>query len=284
MLQSWTRRFHRRVHFLSFLASRNKCVQIGPIDTIASHQSHFDVRQLTFIEQISHVALGALEHIGDFLDGQQRFGRCPVHDIAHRQFPSISVITHPENRGYGKSLADAFAFARRGAYDWLITMDCDEQHEPARIPNFLAETRRDDADIISGTRYPDGHDVEASVPADRRAINRRITTVLNQRLGLSISDAFCGFKAYRVSSLRHFSITVPGYAMPMQLWVQAARAGLRIRELPVRLIYNDPNRHFGGLLDDPGVRLRHYLDVFEAELAATDQPCRPTDAKCLPCR
>ena len=201
-----------------------------------------------------------------------------------RQYPSISVITHPENRGYGKSLADAFAFARRGAYDWLITMDCDEQHEPARIPNFLTEIGRDDADIISGTRYPDGHDVEASVPADRRAINRRITAVLNQRLGLSISDAFCGFKAYRVSSLRHFSITVPGYAMPMQLWVQAARAGLRIRELPVRLIYNDPNRHFGGLLDDPDVRLRHYLDVFETELAATHQPSRLTDARCLPCR
>ncbi len=163
-------------------------------------------------------------------------------------------------------------------------MDCDEQHEPSFIPRFLEAAAAGDADIVSGTRYPDGHDVEASVPQDRRQINRQITAMLNERLGLGITDAFCGFKAYRVSSLRHFDITVPGYAMPMQFWVQAARASLRVMELPVRLIYNDPTRHFGGLLDDPAVRLNHYIEVFQAELAVVDDGCRPSRASCLPCR
>lgn len=198
-----------------------------------------------------------------------------------RRFRSISVITHAENRGYGESLASAFAFARRRHVKWLITMDCDEQHEPSYIRRFTAAAEQDDADIISGTRYPDGHDVDVFVPVDRRKINRRITAVINRRLGLDITDAFCGFKAYRVSILRHFDITVPGYAMPMQLWVQAARAGLRIRELPVRLIYNDPTRYFGGLLDDPQVRLRHYLDVFEAELSAGSIRVEPSPVNCI---
>ena len=35
-------------------------------------------------------------------------------------------------RGYGESLADAFSFAILRGYQWLITMDCDEQHEPDR--------------------------------------------------------------------------------------------------------------------------------------------------------
>ena len=39
------------------------------------------------------------------------------------KYSDIHVITHPENRGYGMSLASAFAFARRGSYDWLITLD-----------------------------------------------------------------------------------------------------------------------------------------------------------------
>lgn len=180
----------------------------------------------------------------------------------------IEVISHPENRGYGKSLADAFCFARKHGYEWLITMDCDEQHEAEQIPLFLSAAAEGDADIISGTRYPGRHEDESAAPADRREINRRITAMLNEQLGLQITDAFCGFKAYRVSALRHICITVPGYAMPMQFWVQAARAELRIREIPVRLIYNDPTRHFGGILDDPGVRLQHYLDVFRAELLA----------------
>ena len=207
-----------------------------------------------------------------------------------RRQKGIPVVTHAENRGYGKSLADAFAFARRQGFRWLITMDCDEQHEASFIPRFMAAAEADDADIISGTRYANGHGVGALAPPDRREINRTITAILNRRLCLSITDAFCGFKAYRVSALRHLHITVPGYAMPMQFWVQAARAGLRVRELPVRLIYNDPTRHFGGLLDDPTIRLQHYLDVLDAELSRSSsvpvravcdaQACRPSSDSC----
>jgi len=184
----------------------------------------------------------------------------------------IHVITHPENRGYGKSIADAFCYARRNSFDWLITMDCDGQHEPAHIPRFLRAAAEHDADIISGTRYPNGFDEATPAPRDRVEINGTITDMLNDRLGLRLTDAFCGFKAYRVEALKHISITVPGYAMPMQFWVQAVRAGLRIRELDVPLIYNDPNRHFGGQLDDPQIRLAHYLAVFENELSRGAMP------------
>jgi dolichol-phosphate mannosyltransferase len=110
-----------------------------------------------------------------------------------------------------------------------------------------------------------------------------ITALINRRLGLNLTDSFCGFKAYRVSALTRIHISVPGYAMPMQFWVQAARAGLRIRELPVRLIYNDPTRHFGGILDDPLVRYRHYVEVFEAELARVTDSDRCTVFGSEPC-
>jgi dolichol-phosphate mannosyltransferase len=151
-------------------------------------------------------------------------------------------------------------------FDWVITMDCDEQHEPAAIPRFVEAMERDDADIISGSRYMRSMQGNDLPPSDRRSINQKITVLLNQRLGLGITDAFCGFKAYRVESLSRMELTETGYAFPMPFWAQAAFLGLRVRELPVRLVYNDPNRHFGGALDNPTVRYRHYLDVFEAEM------------------
>lgn len=191
--------------------------------------------------------------------------------------PGLRIINHPENRGYGQSLADAFAFARRRRFDWLITIDADDQHEADLIPEFLRIAQEEDVDIISGTRYPDGYDVEQAAriaPEDRRRINRNITALLNRDLSLGLTDAFCGFKAYRAEALEHLRITIPGYAMPMQLWVQAARAGLRIREIPVELRYPDPTRHFGGILDDPASRLAHYLDVYRAELGRSScWPC-----------
>lgn len=178
----------------------------------------------------------------------------------------ISVITHPENRGYGQSLIDAFDYAAQHGYDWIVTIDCDDQHEPAFIPDFLEQARRDDVDIVSGSRYLAELPGNTGAPNDRRRINRRITCLINETLGYELTDAFCGFKAYRVSAVSRLELTIPGYAFPLQFWVQAYDHGLTVRELPVARIYNDPNRHFGGLLDDPEARLRHYLDVFNTEL------------------
>ena len=53
------------------------------------------------------------------------------------KFP-VNVVRHAHNHGYGRSLRDAFLWAQIYDYDWVITMDCDEQHEPERIPDFLA--------------------------------------------------------------------------------------------------------------------------------------------------
>lgn len=182
--------------------------------------------------------------------------------------PGIHRMTHVENRGYGQSLISAFRFAASHGYDWVITMDCDEQHEPSFIPRFISAIREDDADIISGSRYLVPFEENTAPPAERRRINETVTTLLNRVLGLLLTDAFCGFKAHRVSAMNALGLSIPGYAFPLQLWARAARAGLRVRELPVPLIYNDPNRHFGGMLDDPSVRLEHYLEVLSAELAA----------------
>src|SRR5262245_6294521 len=51
--------------------------------------------------------------------------------------PDLLRIDHPHNRGYGAALISAFAFALQHDYDVLVTMDCDGQHEPARIPVLL---------------------------------------------------------------------------------------------------------------------------------------------------
>jgi len=179
----------------------------------------------------------------------------------------IRLIRHRENLGYGKGLIDAFACAVCCSAEWIITMDCDGQHEPDEIPGFLAAAARDDCDIISGSRYLPEALRDGSPPPARRRINAEITKRLNETLGLNLTDAFCGFKAYRMAALKRLSITETGYAMPLQLWVRAAREGLRIREIPVRLIYNDPNRTFGGPLDDAECRKRHYLKVFHNALA-----------------
>lgn len=181
--------------------------------------------------------------------------------------PGVHVLRHDINSGYGSSLIDAFAWAHRCGYDWVITMDCDRQHEPQRIPEFMREIETDAWDIISGSRYLTVHDGDDLPPADRRSINATLTCLINDQFGTSLTDSFCGFKAHRVKPMIAMELSEKGYAFPMQFWPRAIAAGLRITELPVSLIYNDPNRHFGGGLDDPDDRLIHYMEILSEESA-----------------
>ena len=192
--------------------------------------------------------------------------------------PDVESLSHPENRGYGQSLIDAFGWAYRRGYDWVITIDCDEQHEPRMIPRFVEEASRDTADVISGSRYLDDNPLDDPPPEDRRQINMAINELLARRLGLRLTDSFCGFKAHRVCAMQRLNLTEPGYAFPLQFWARCVQAGLRITEIPVRRIYRDRNRQFGGTLDDPEARLQHYLEVLRSEIGAaadaiSSDPC-----------
>jgi dolichol-phosphate mannosyltransferase len=109
----------------------------------------------------------------------------------HKQ---VQVITHKINQGYGQSLIDAFEYAKNNGYDWVITMDCDHQHQPLCIPQFLDRIIKSKFDIVSGSRYLLHTNIE-NVPPDRLRINRQITALLNSILKINITDAFCGFKA-----------------------------------------------------------------------------------------
>lgn len=182
----------------------------------------------------------------------------------------ISLVRHPKNRGYGAALITAFEYARKHEFPTVVTIDCDGQHEPQRIPQLVKACA--DVDIVSGSRYLELPSDGSVPPADRRQVNLQITEELNRRLGLKLTDAFCGFKAYCTTALQKLELKETGYAMPLELWVQAARQGLRIIESPVPLIYLDASRSFGGVLDDTQVRLDYYHEVIERSIAAAEFP------------
>ncbi|TWT76509.1 Undecaprenyl-phosphate mannosyltransferase [Planctomycetes bacterium CA13] len=173
----------------------------------------------------------------------------------------IRVIHHDGNKGYGAALTSAFQYTIEEGFDGVVTLDCDGQHQPKRIPRFIEAASM--ADIVSGSRYLKKYAGDDAPPPERMFINRRITGELNERLGLNLTDAFCGFKAYRTLALREMRITDTGYAMPLQLWVEAVAAKLRIIEIPVPLIYLDLSRSFGGSLDESETRLQYYNQVLD---------------------
>src|SRR5262245_56438797 len=54
-----------------------------------------------------------------------------------RDQPDLRIVRHPRNLGYGAALRTSFDYVLGTDFDVLVSMDCDGQHEPARIPVLL---------------------------------------------------------------------------------------------------------------------------------------------------
>ncbi len=232
--------------------------------------------EVRHVEEVLDEVLRFTPHVLVVDDGSTDGTSRLLADRLERQ-GDIRVVRHPQNRGYGAALATAFRETLSGEWDGLVTIDCDGQHQPRLIPAFVDATVAGTSaaplpDIVSGSRYLKVFDGDSRPPEARRRINETITAEINARLGLSLTDAFCGFKAYTRRALEALHVTEFGYAMPLEVWVQASVAGLRVEELPVPLLYLDLARSFGGALDDAETRLAYYrgvLDRAEAAVAAS---------------
>ena len=198
--------------------------------------------------------------------------RSDVQPASEALGPGVRVLTHAVNRGYGGALASAFEYAIAHGFQWLVTIDCDGQHQPQLISGFVEAAQASNVDIISGSRYLKKFEGDSDAPEQRRHVNQRVTAALNRQLGFELTDSFCGFKAYRVASLKKLHITEFGYGMPLEFWVQAKCHGLKISEIAVPRVYTQETRSFGEALDDMQRRLNYYQQVITQSLAAL--PCR----------
>lgn len=179
-------------------------------------------------------------------------------------FPWLDVIRHEKNRGYGAAVITGLEHAIKNSFDSVVTMDCDEQHEPCMIPRMFA--RQPEVDILSGSRYLTASADGDMPPADRMAINKTITAEINSITGYNLTDSFCGFKRYRVPALAPLKLDEAGYGLPIQFWIQARHFRLSVAEIAIPRIYKNLNRTFGGGLDDPEKRLSYYRSIIEREL------------------
>lgn len=180
-----------------------------------------------------------------------------------------TVVPNHGCHGYGAALITGFAHAIEGGYAAVATFDADGQHDAADLPKLFAALQS--CDVVSASRYHPRSGIGVGTPPPERArLNREITERVNALTGGAITDAFCGLKVYRVDGLRRLRLDEVGYGFPLQVWVQAWRAGLVVSEVPVAPIYLPVKRVFGHGLDQVDERRAYYNRVLERALAASE--------------
>ncbi|MCX8038755.1 MAG: glycosyltransferase family 2 protein [Candidatus Sumerlaeia bacterium] len=137
--------------------------------------------------------------------------------------------------GKGAALRAGFEIALRENYDWVVTMDADGQHAPADLPRFADAITADCYDLIVGNRM---HDTR-TMPLLRKATNRFTSWLLRRLTRVPLHDVQSGYRALRRRVLEAVQLTTTHYDMEIEQLIRAARAGMRIGEVPIATIYNE---------------------------------------------
>lgn len=144
------------------------------------------------------------------------------------------VIVLPFNIGVGGAMRAAFVYADRNGYDAVVQVDADGQHDPAQLPELVAALA--DASVVIGSRFAGAGGYRASGP--RRWAMIMLARGLSRIAGTRLTDTTSGFRASDRRAVALFARRYPTEYLgdTVESVAIAARAGLRIVEIPVTML------------------------------------------------
>ena len=137
------------------------------------------------------------------------------------------------NRGKGVAVRKGLLAARRSIG---LFFDADLSTPLEEIPKVIEPIVNDDVDLAFGSRALDRRLIGQHQPWLREQGGRVFNLLVRLTSGLPFWDTQCGFKAFRLDLCRPIlqRARIDGFAFDVELLVLAQRAGLRLREIPVR--------------------------------------------------
>jgi dolichol-phosphate mannosyltransferase len=146
----------------------------------------------------------------------------------------IHLLERPGKEGLGRAYAAGFGYALgQDGYDVVVQMDADGSHDPADVDRLLRSI--DDADLVIGSRYVSGGRSDG-LTGGRELLSRGGNLYARTFLRTGVRDLTGGFKAWRTDLLANLldqATASDGYAFQVEMTLRAARAGARIREVPI---------------------------------------------------
>lgn len=159
----------------------------------------------------------------------------------------LTIVRHPQNLGLGGALRTGIDWCLEHGSDddVMVTLDADNTHPPALIPELVDKVRAG-ADMSIASRYRPGA-VVRGVPRRRLLLSEVARIVLHLTFPIpGVRDYTCCFRATRLSILRRGRdvygdqlTTARGFEAVMDLLLRLRQVGLRAVEIPLDLDYSD---------------------------------------------
>jgi dolichol-phosphate mannosyltransferase len=167
------------------------------------------------------------------IDDNSPDGTGAIADTLAIADPRVSVLHREAKAGLGRAYQAGLAWALAQGAELIVQMDCDFSHDPADLARLLDGAR--EADVVLGSRYVPGGAV-INWPLRRRAVSRAGCWYARRVLGLALADLTGGFKCFRRTALERIGfeeVNAAGYGFQIETTYRAARAGLRVVEVPI---------------------------------------------------
>ena len=169
-----------------------------------------------------------------FVDDSSHDGTGDIADALTEERAGRVVVVHRAGKlGLGTAYVDGFKTALDSAAPYIVQMDCDLSHPPQEVPRMIEALR--DSDVVIGTRYSDGGDVDPNWKMSRVLLSKWANFGIRMILGLKVHDATGGFKAYRRQALEAIDLdrlTITGFGFQAEVAYRTQRSGLRVGEHP----------------------------------------------------
>jgi dolichyl-phosphate beta-glucosyltransferase len=154
-------------------------------------------------------------------------------ELATSQSVHTSVISYQSNLGKGRAVRLGL-LASRG--EIALFTDADLSTPITETPKLVDPILRDECDLAFGSRALDRGLIGVHQPWRREQGGRLFNLAVRLATGLPFWDTQCGFKAFRMSACRPIieGATIDRFGFDVELLYVAYRAGLRLKEIPVR--------------------------------------------------
>src|SRR5690349_548704 len=140
-------------------------------------------------------------------------------------------VVHQPIKGYGAAISAAVG-AARGKY--LIMADADDSYDWSQLDAFI-DALEAGAELVMGNRFAGGIEPGAMPPLHRYLGNPVLSAVARWLHKSPIRDFHCGMRGFTRDAFRKMGARSPGMEFASEMVINAHRAGLDIREVPVKL-------------------------------------------------
>jgi glycosyltransferase involved in cell wall biosynthesis len=163
------------------------------------------------------------------------------------KYPTLVVLRHDRNRGYGVAMKTLLGYARAEGADVTVVLHADGQYSPEKIPELLEPFDAGEADIVQGSRLAGGGGgaLRGGMPLYKLMANKALTALENWAFGMRLAEYHSGYMLYGRRALLEipFERLATSFQFDLEMIVMAKVRGLRIVERPIPTIYADEISH-----------------------------------------